>query len=232
MPEMPAFLANVMEPRFARPAQVTDVVELAPELRRVRLEGPALRGVSFRPGQEVEFRVSERHFRHYTPAVFDAEAGALEIVFYLHGGGPGSRWAEGLRHDQRVGVLGPGGGLSLRAARRHVLLGDETALGLFACLAAAAPRRCTGAVEVRPGGRSWPFMAGLEFPGVERTGGRGDALLGWLDGSGLTPDDYTCFYLAGHAGTLVRVRERLLRAGWSRRSVRTKAYWADGKRGL
>ncbi|WPB73655.1 hypothetical protein KYC5002_31990 [Archangium violaceum] len=90
MPEMPAFLANVLEPRFARPARVVDVVDLAPSLRRVCLEGDSLKGVAFRPGDEIELRVSERAFRHYTPAVFEPATGSLEIVFYLHGRGPGS----------------------------------------------------------------------------------------------------------------------------------------------
>lgn len=232
MPEMPAFLANVLEPRFARAARVTQVDELAPRLRRVRVQGEALRGVAFRPGQEVEFRVSERAFRHYTPASFDEKDGAMDIVFYLHGQGPGSAWAASLRSGQAVGVLGPGGSFGLQDAARHVLLGDETALGLFACLARASAGRCSGAVEVEPGGNSWPQLVDLALPAVDRTRVRGDALLRWVDAAGPTPSGDVCFYLAGHADTILRLRQQLTARGWPRRSIRTKPYWADGKRGL
>jgi NADPH-dependent ferric siderophore reductase len=236
MPEMPAFLANVLEPRFARRAKVTEIVALAPRLRKVRLEGEALRGVAFRPGQEVEFRVSERAFRHYTPARFDPERGTLDIVFFLHGEGPGTTWVRQLRQGQQANVLGPGGRFGLlEGATTHVLLGDETTLGLFACLSASAPGRCIGALELADGAQgspAWPSLVGLELPAVERIGGRGDALVRWIEANDILRSHDVCFYLAGHTGSIVRIREHLLRRGWPKRSIRTKAYWADGKRGL
>ncbi|MDC3954171.1 siderophore-interacting protein [Polyangium jinanense] len=232
MPEMPAFLANVLEPRFGRRAEVTGVADLAPKLRKVRFEGEALRGVTFKAGHEVEFRVSDRAFRHYTPSAFDARAGAMEVVFFLHGQGPGSHWAANLRRGQTTNVLGPGGNFVLRDASKHVLLGDETALGLFACFARAAPGQCIGAVEVARGGGGWPELLGLDLSAAERTGERGDALLQWLEANEPAQSADVCFYLAGHTGSLVRIREWLLQRGFSRRSIRTKAYWADGKRGL
>lgn len=232
MPEMPAFLANVLEPRFARPARVMEIVDLAPMLRRVRLEGSALQGVAFLPGHEIEVRVSERAFRHYTPSSFDTARGALEIVFYLHGQGPGSSWASALSLGQQVNVLGPGGSLRLQEARRHVFLGDETALGAFVCMARSARGEIVGAIEVDRGNEGWPNAAGLALPAVARVGLRGDALLEWLRAHMPSVESDVCFYLVGHAASIVRLRAALLDGGWSRRSVRTKPYWADGKRGL
>ncbi|APR87331.1 Iron-chelator utilization protein [Minicystis rosea] len=241
MPEMPAFLANVLEPRFARRALVTDVVDLAPGLRRVRFAGDALRGVSFLPGQEVEFRVSDRAFRHYTPSRFDAARGEMEIVFFLHGDGPGTTWARKLAPNDHANVLGPGGRFALHdTAEIHVFLGDETTLGLFAVMAQAAKGRVLGAVEIdaqRVGGATdeqrWPALVGLDLPAVERTcEARGDVLLRWIEEQRALPPEGVCFYLAGHTGSIVRMRDHLLQRGWSRRSIRTKAYWADGKRGL
>ena len=233
MPEMPAFLADVLEPRFARPAVVTDVCELGLRLRRVRFEGEALRGVAFRPGQEVELRVSPRAFRHYTPVAFDGRAGTLDVVFHLHGNGPGSAWAAALAPGSRANLLGPGGGFGLRPADTHVLLGDETTLGLFACLAAAASGRVLGAVEVDTAEeRSLPAAVGLRLPAVVRREPRGDALLDWLTDARLPVSPTTCFYLAGHTASIARLRAALLRLGWRRGNIRTKPYWADGKRGL
>ncbi|HEU4535181.1 MAG TPA: siderophore-interacting protein, partial [Polyangiaceae bacterium] len=165
---MPAFLANVLEPKFARPATVAAVIDLAPRLRKVIFEGRALRGAPFDPGCEVEFRVYDRAFRHYTASGFDTIRGAFDVVFFLHGRGPGSAWAEGLREGQRVNVLGPGGGLSLRpGCADNVLLGDETTIGLFTCLEATA--RCRGAIEVSGEGLDWPARAGSRLAAVERT---------------------------------------------------------------
>jgi NADPH-dependent ferric siderophore reductase len=232
MPELPVFLADFMEPRFARPVVVSHVEDLAKQLRRVRFQGESLRSVRFTPGQEIEFRVSDRAFRHYTPARFDAEAGEVEVVFFLHGHGPGSRWAEALAVGSPAKVLGPGGNFGLTDADKHVLLGDETALGLFHCLEAAGAS-VLGAVELDRGNEDWLSRVGASaLEPVTRTGARGDALSGWLRGCGLSPEARTSFYLAGHTASIVRLRKELVDAGWQRGRIRTKPYWADGKRGL
>ncbi|MEM9493720.1 MAG: siderophore-interacting protein [Myxococcota bacterium] len=232
MPELPAFLANVLEPRFARPAQVVEVEPLSPRFRRVRFAGQALRGVSFTPGQEIEFRVSARAFRHYTPSRFDAEAGEVEVIFFLHGHGPGSRWAAELATGREVNVLGPGGRLRLRDGREHVFLGDETTVGLFVAMAHAATARVVGAIELDTDEHPVLEQIGLELDAIPRLGQRGEALLDWLGRNQQSPDIARCFYLAGHTGTIVRLRSALRSAGWERTCIRTKPYWADGKRGL
>ncbi|WPB73654.1 SIP domain-containing protein [Archangium violaceum] len=131
-----------------------------------------------------------------------------------------------------MNVLGPGGNFGLQEAKRHVFLGDETALGVFACMARAARGEVVGAVEVDAGNEAWPAAAGLELPAVARNGARGDSLLHWLRANKPSVTSDTCFYLVGHTGSIVRLRAELLEAGWSKRSIRTKPYWADGKRGL
>lgn len=233
MPEMPAVLANTLMPWFAKPAHVTRVETLAPGLRRVRFEGAALRGVVHTPGQEVEFRVSSTEFRHYTPSLWDAESGVMEVLFYLHGRGPGSAWAQALKPADAVDILGPGGPLSVDPdAPAHLFLGDETCLGLFQAMIRVlpSPLRMLGAVEVEPGAEDWPARAGVPLTAVVRTSSRGLALSAWLQHNILP--GATC-YLAGHAGSIVALRKQLLeRHGCSRRSLRSKAYWADGKRGL
>ncbi|WP_226994143.1 siderophore-interacting protein [Myxococcus hansupus] len=235
---MPALLANTLVPWFAKPTRVTTIESLAPRLRRVRFVGDALKGAHFEPGHEVEFRVGPTAFRHYTPTHVDVATGALEVVFFLHGQGPGSAWAEALQPGALVDILGPGGRFVLnREAQHHVLLGDETCLGLFVALLRALPpsANVSGAVEVSPGAEDWPGLVGLPLTAVPRTGPtpRGMALLTWLESSGLEGSTGTTAYLSGHAGSIVMLRKELLeRRGFAKRDVRSKAYWADGKRGL
>jgi NADPH-dependent ferric siderophore reductase len=233
MPALPRLLADLVEPRFARACRVTGVEELAPRLRRVRFSGLELCKLPFRPGQEIEVRVDATAFRHYTPADYDAGRGSMEVVFYLHGGGPGSRWANDLRVGRAARLLGPGGRFGLADSRTHVFLGDETCLGLFAILARSAPatHRITGAIEVDAGCEHWPKLVDAPLEAVTRAT-RGAALHGWLERARLAPEGDATIYLAGHARSIAALRDTLRWWGWPRGAIRTKAYWADDKRGL
>lgn len=233
MPELPAFIADFLVPRFAHPAVVQEVEVLAPQLRRVRFSGPALMGLHFQPGQEVKFRVTERSLRHYTPSAYDPVAGTLDVIFYLHGKGPGSDWAQQLQVGAPTQVLGPSGRGVLQKARTHVLLGDETALGLFHSFSASTRGQLMGAVEVDPGCERWPELA--QVPGVQavtRQEKRGEALISWIHQHSPQVAQDVVFYLIGHTDSILRLREKLLQAGWERRQLVSRPYWADGKRGL
>ena len=232
MPELPVLLANFLEPRFARPARVTAIDELAPSLRRVQFCGHLLRDLSFHPGQEIEFRVAERSFRHYTPAQFDPDTGSLEVIFFLQGNGPGAQWVRSLAVDKNVNVLGPRGGLRLSNARHHIFLGDECTISLFHCLAQAHPGKVSGAIEVSPEGRHWLDLLDLPLDTVIRRDRRGNALIEFVSRLDIAPDQDVCFYLAGHTASIIRLRQDLLKLGWSRRKIRAKPHWADGRQGL
>lgn len=231
MPAVPKLLADIFEPRVGRRCHVARVDVLDSKLRRVRFAGAALQDLAFRSGQEIEFRVDATAFRHYTPVSYDPVAGSADVVFYLHDHGPGARWVRELRVEDQALLIGPGGRFTLAAvASTHILLGDESCLGLFGALAAVAPH-VTGAVEVEPGCEGWPELAGVPLAAVTRTT-RGAALRAWLDAAKLVPDHDTAIYLAGHAASITMLRDLLRARGWARSAIRTKPYWADGKRGL
>lgn len=232
MPTLPARLATGAERWFGRPATVTAVEDLTPGLRRVTFAVPALRGRSWTPGQEIEVRVAERDFRHYTPIGFDPDTGALAVVFALHSGGPGTAWARELATGDRTAVMGPAGGLRRRGGQRELFLGDATALGLFASLLPSAGE-AFGAVEVpAPDGAG----AAALVPGLDVLPARaepGAALDRWLgDRIGVVPDAAQRACLVGHAQSIQRHRAALRAAGLARGAVTVKPYWATGKRGL
>lgn len=233
MPEIPAFLADAFAPRFARPSRVERIETLSSNIRRIRFALAPAERLRFCPGQEVEFRVGATSFRHYTPSELDPIAGRLEVIFYLHGSGPGSAWAAALRPGDPAPLLGPGGRFKLdEDAASHLLLGDETCLGLFCALCAAAPGSVRGAIEVDAINEGVPRALGLPLDAVVRDASapRGAALRAWLRRA--SPSGGTA-YLAGHAQSIAALRQQLTeKHGYTRRSIRTKAYWADGKRGL
>lgn len=228
MPQLPAFLTPIT--RFVgAPAQVVAIEELGPWLRRVRFAGDALQSKSWRPGMEIELHVGDGAMRHYTPADWNAAEGSFSVVFHLHGHGPGSRWASGLSVGDAVRVLGPGGRFGMVAAGRHLVVGDETALGFGLALHAAQPAASHCLFEVDDDvAAARRLVPGADV--AQRTGERGDALLAALRTTA-RPGDVA--YLVGHAGTLQRLRRLWIdELRLPARAVRVKAYWADGRRGL
>ncbi|MEV8635731.1 siderophore-interacting protein [Streptosporangium sp. NPDC051023] len=231
---MPALLADPMTRWMGRPTTVTKVVRLSPGLLKVGFSGDALRGRAWRPGCEIEFRVGERELRHYTPSAFDEHEGWIEVLFQLHGEGPGSLWASRLAVGDDVLVLGPGSRAWLREGSSHLFAGDGTTVGLFDVLIAAlgADAEVAGAVEVpeRDMDAAGELLPRIEV--VRATERPGEALARWME-TGMTarPD---AAYLAGHAQTIQALRARLCSdaVGMRRRNVVTKPYWATGKRGL
>ncbi|MFT3837896.1 MAG: siderophore-interacting protein [Myxococcaceae bacterium] len=233
MPELPAFLADRMEPLFSTPARVVEIEEFGPRLRRVVFESPVFKRVRPETGYQVEFRVSTTAFRHYTLSDLDIAHGRCEMILFAHGEGPGSRWVRGLRAGDEPRLLGPGKPFSLDArASRHVLLGDESCLGLFRALfRSARGTELRGAVELDSGNEAWLERLGVTLEAQTRTALRGAALTGWLRRQA-APQADTTFYLAGHAQTVAVLRRQLLSAGVQRRAVHVRAYWADNKLGL
>lgn len=233
MPSLPAPLAARAERWFGRPATVVEVVDLSPGLVRVGFVGPHWRERPWVRGQEVEFRVGDREFRHYTPCEVDPARGRFDVVFVRHGDGPGTRWLAGLELGTEVGVMGPGGGVRREPDRRELFLGDASALGLFAALVPTSGD-ARGAVEVAAAdlGAAAALVPALDV--VVAGAVPGIALDAWVDGhlaDREPPPEQVC--LAGHVGTIDALRRRVrVQWGLARRAVATKAHWADGKEGL
>lgn len=144
-------------------------------MRLVRLRGEALRHLPWTAGQEVEFRVDPRAFRHYTPSRYDPERGEMEILFYLHGYGPGSDWVSHLVPEQPIALMGPGHGLNLATESAwHLVIGDETTIGLFLAYQEALPstQPLLGAVEVAAGEEGIVRRLELPLEAVSRAEGR------------------------------------------------------------
>lgn len=242
MPTLPKWLANGTERVFSHMMHSVSVVEieyLQNQLKRVRFQGD-LQRTRFAPGKVIEFRINDTEFRHYTPSLYDTEAGICEVLFYLHGCGPGSAWADHLRVGDRHKLMGPGGKMAFQPeAPFHFTFGDETALGLCLILqnaAMQAGKRSDCILELAGDHFPWPEQLGLKGQWVSHSAYLpGEAALDkinhWEQTAG--PAWSQCaFYLSGQARSIQLVRDALRQRGISPKQIITLPYWAKGKKGL
>jgi len=242
MPRIPKWLGDTMEVVFngmIHPVEGSSVEYLSLNLKKIVMAGD-LSGTKFTPGNVIEFRVNDHEFRHYTASRFDRQQGVCEMLVYLHGKGEGSRWAESIKAGDRLKMMGPGGKINYRYAHsHHFVFGDETSLGLFACLKEAAlendhPLYCLAELEENYSG--WPELVhvpaevvGKSFatpalPATEKISALGGLFWQeWRDAA---------FYLTGRARSIQAVRKELLSQGVSMKNIQTEPYWAEGKKGL
>jgi hypothetical protein len=161
---IPSIVTRLVDDDTAISGEVLFAEDVIGEVRRIAIATPLASGLLWRPGQSVEVEVAPRMWRRYLIASANG-AGRIELVVALTSGGPGAWWAatadggdvvrlRGLR-DERVLTAG---------AARHVVAGDETAIGLCAAIARwLPPGAVVGLVEVAPWA-AWTLGASSRAP--------------------------------------------------------------------
>lgn len=238
MPRMPRWLADFSEKAFKgayKPVTVTETAYLAPALKRVRYQGDALKATTWKAAQEIEFRVTDTEYRHYTPMCWDIEQGFTDVLFYLHDQGPGSRWAEQLVVGDEVLLIGPGGKFILPPGLSEVIMmGDETTLSAFKGmqdLGSGSSLKCL--IECAPENTDWPERIGLHAEVLATIPGHtGKVQEEWLSGQLKSHSQATSYFLSGNANTIKRLRHLLHKSGVPSAQIKVKPYWMEGKAGL
>ena len=181
--------------------------------------------------------------RVYTVRSIDMQAGALDIDVVQHEDShvpaPGSNWAAGAMAGERVGLMGPGGGM-LSPADWYLFAGDETALPVIARMveSLSADQRAIVLIEVANAGEEQPIALP---PQVELT---------WLHRDGAAPgstslleDAIRALYwppaegrgvaLIGCEHGAARAIRSLLRKerGMDKKDCQVAAYWRRGASG-
>ncbi|MFD0904394.1 SIP domain-containing protein [Actinomadura sediminis] len=184
------------------------------------------------PGDNISVRVGDRDVRHYT--VLTAEPGRFGVLVDLAPDGPGARWARDVRPGTRVVTPPSGRPLRARPGRRHLVLGDGTALATVRAVTAdVAAAGATAVSAVEAPAADHDAIAGLapDVHLVPSAAAPGVALEDHLPGLLDAPFDHV--YLVGHAQSVQRLRTSIRAAtGMNRRSIHTRIHWADGRRGL
>lgn len=233
----PGRLSKALLRLLMKPATVIASERLAGRFRLITLEGPALQGVAWTPGQKLQIAMGSAFVaRTYTPIEWDASAGRTRILGHVHGDGPGSAWIRGVEPGDECDIFGPRASLDARRMGGPLaVFGDETSIGLACALAHQD--------------RTRPFACCFEVGEVESAGqvvaqlGIGNAALFARSGDDAHIEEMkaalpalvaagSSFVLTGKAGTIQRLRESLKRQAVPARQIATKAYWAPGKAGL
>ena len=225
---------------FSVHGTITEAEPVTERMRRLRVAGDGLAGLSYRPGQQVRMHVDGLTTRRtYSVWWYDPE-GALDLCVFDHGGdGPGARWGRRVEVGETVHFGKPEGPLVLRdGATHHVFVGEETASVAFGPMLAALPDAAVvhGCVETATEADRLPLAHAERLSWLARgdASAAGSAALAEAVRRLELPDPAGgAAYVAGEARTVQLVRQVLVRErGWDRRAVLTKPFWAPGKRGL
>lgn len=233
--------------------EVTAIEPLTPRMRAIRLAGPGVADLVWRPGQQVRVQAKDPRSQGRdgmlggalrTYSIWSYDGRELELRVLDHGDGPGARWSRGLRLGDEVVFRKPEGKLvGVDAAPYHVFAGEETAAVAFGAILRGLPpeAKAFGVVEAD---------SAQDRFALPRTGSMADSLdLDWRYRSGASAADSASLvaaireldlpaepgvaYVAGEARTCQAVRAHLVRErGWPRRSVLAKPFWTPGKRGM
>lgn len=223
---------------YVHAVTVAETEYIHPDLRRVCFTGDFQR-IDFKVTQAVAFRVTDTHYRNYTPVTFDAVNGQCSVYFYLHAGGPGSRFARQLQVGDTVKMVEPRGRSLYRAdSKYHFFFGDETSLGLFSSLTHevhANNQEYFGVLELRDTCSALPEQAGLMLDIVPRSEIPAANAIHYIDTlhERVWQVWHTAvFYLTGNAHSIKAFRKALLGRGVAEKNIVVQPYWAEGKEGL
>lgn len=236
-PKPPGRLSQTLTRLLMRRATVAAVEPLAPGFRLITLEGPALAGVNWTPGQKIQIAMGSAFVaRTYTPVAWDGSEGRARLLGYAHGDGPGSAWLRALEPGAECDLFGPRPSLDVaNLAGPVTVFGDETSMGLAQALSTQDGVKTSSpvlevvdadhakAVAARLGLKeAMLFQRTVDDAHLEAVA----AVLASRAAAGAS------FVLTGRAGAIQKLRQGLKRQGVPSGRIAAKAYWAPGKVGL
>lgn len=220
-----------------QPSRVASVDHISPDFTLIRLEGELFRAGQWTAGDKIQLAVAPGPIgRTYTPLSWNKQRGVAEVLVYLHGDAPGCEWARRLSAGQDLQIVGPRSSIALTALEPPtILFGDETCFGL-----ALALHNLPGTGDVRyifevgDAAQADAVLASLGLRGAllyERLADDrhletvGDEWNHLANGA-------RSLVLAGKASSIQFIQRVNKTSGARIAQVKSKAYWAPGKRGL
>ncbi|MBJ7313045.1 siderophore-interacting protein [Rugamonas sp. CCM 8940] len=230
-------------PRTTYLAEVVQIRDLSPAMRRISVASHALRALRIElPGQWMKtfFPAPDgvRPIgRAYTVRAFDQAAGQLDLDFVMHGDeGPAGHWVLNARLGDVLSLAGPRAGYVIDPhAGNHLLIGDATALPAIASIVQALPPQASADVLLEVAGpRERQELHGAArhrgtwlYSGAAPAGTSGQ-LLAAVRASRIDADSVRV-WLAGESAMVRAVRQHLLiERGLPRAFLTSAGYWKLG----
>lgn len=225
---------------FLTSVAVKSVENVSRNFRLITLHADAFGKVTWKPGEKVQINTGNWNVRTYTPLSMDKESKELKILAFLHGNGPGSKWASQVKAGDSSQILGPRSSLSLPDQTSSlVLFGDETSLAVAATFRkhlgeaaryhfvfeVADPEECQKLCE-RIG-----ILQGSTF--VKKTPDRShlaEVSLGLK--KAFESQGAEQVVLTGDGLSIRDLSKKLREGGISSTKIKAKIYWSEGKEGI
>jgi NADPH-dependent ferric siderophore reductase len=241
MPTAPKIIVDFMELAFSSLICKVNVVStemISPNVKIVQFKG-TFPNTKFKIGQAITIKVDDTNYRNYTPSMWNSELGIFEVIFHIHGNGPGSHLIENLKSDDQITVGLPRGfNLYKQEAKYQFFFGDETCISIFKSLKDEINtdgNNYFGILELDEVSMEVPDNIGLMVDTVSKSTNKAEFAIDTLNKmNGKIWDLWRngFFYLMGNAKSIQNFRKALKEKGVSNKSIYTKPFWADGKIGL
>jgi ferric-chelate reductase (NADPH) len=236
---MTNFLANTFEKLLFHPVTVTSLERVGESFYLASMQGEGIRGVTWIPGQTIQFLVGSLTKRAYTPMDVNPETGTGNFLFYRHGQGPASAWAASLQEGDQCKLMRPKNSIDFTKEDGPALFfGDETSFA-----AAQTLQQCRG--KKMPAHFIFEVNSSVEAQTVVTRLGLNQVTLFQKVGDDSHLEnaahelnrlasalDAPAWFFTGRAPSIQVVRKLLKAQGVSLSRGAVKAYWSPGKRGI
>ena len=237
MPRLPRILGNLMEFMFTK-VNVDSTEMTGPNLKTVRFKG-TFPNVKFKTGQAIIIRVDDTNYRNYTPSAWDSDSGTFDVIFHIHGNGPGSHFIENLKSGDQVSIGLPRGfNIYRQAEKYHFFFGDESCISVFKSLKDQINydnNNYLGVLELDNASFGAPEKLGLAVDIVSKSEKKAEFAinaLNKLESSVWELWRGGVFYLMGNARSIQTFTKALKEKGVQSKNIYSQPFWVEGKTGL
>lgn len=220
-------------------AEVKSAVYINPEILQVTFSAD-LNKIDFHIGYAVMLRTGPKDLRHYTISSFNKQLGHFDILFHIHGNGPGSDLAVRLKIGEKLKMAVPGGKkMFVSESNYHFLFGDETSLSfiqIFITEIQKTGSNYNGVIELSTQNLKVQEMLNIKLQSVSRTpktpAAQAVAYLIELKTKTDFPLEQCVFYLTGNVISVHSFRKELKKLGVNSKNIKFQGYWLEGSIGL
>lgn len=242
MPHLPEGIIDTIEKLLSSKffeAEVKSSIYINPEILQVTFAAN-LDKIDFHIGYTVMIRAGSKDLRHYTISSFNRESGLFDILFHIHGNGPGSDLAVRLKIGEKLKMAVPSGKkMFVPESKYHFFFGDETSLSLIQIFIAEIQKtggNYNGVIELRKQNLEAPEKLNLKLQSVLRTPKTpaADAITYLMELKAETdfPLEQCIFYLTGNVTSVHSFRKEIKKLGVSSKNIKFQGYWVEGSKGL